>query len=82
MGWGRPRQPTINYQITEAKAARALFVDRGSLPRIQLTFITDEGVKVEVEMEAMIAGQMVEQAMSAYNAILPPLKTSRGGFGL
>jgi len=80
--WMRPRPRPINYQVQSAKAARALFVDRGSLPRIQLTFIVDDGTTVEVEMEAQIAGVMIEQAMSAYNAILPPLKTSRGGFGL
>lgn len=71
------------YSVRSAKAARALFPEaRGMIPKISLTFECEDGSLVEFELEAAEAGRLVEQAMSAYNAILPPLKTARGGFGL
>lgn len=76
----RPR-PT-HFNCTSATAARALFVDRDQTPNIQLTFTTDQGEIIEFELTARECAKMLEQAISAYNAILPPLKTSRGGYGL
>lgn len=52
------------------------------MPRIQMTFYNDDGTVNEYMMNIRDAGKFIEQAMAAYNALVPPLKTSRGGFGL
>lgn len=73
----------ISYEVKAAKAARALFPEaRGMIPKISLTFDCVDGTIVEFELEAIEAARLIEQAMSAYNAILPPLKTARGGYGM
>lgn len=77
------KKKKISFEVRSSRAARALFPEaRGMIPKISLTFDCVDGSIVEFELEAAEAARMIEQAMSAYNAILPPLKTSRGGFGL
>lgn len=79
----RPRAPAYQYTAVRAKACRAVFSEaRGAIPKVQMTFIMTDESEITFEMEAGDAGRFIEQAMSAYNAIVPPLKTSRGGFGL
>jgi len=72
-----------HFDIKEATACRAIYQRvRGELPTVQMKFTDWDGGEYEFELSATEAGKFIEQAMSAYNAILPPLKTSRGGFGL
>lgn len=79
----RKKVTKVHFNVKEASAARALFPEaRGAIPKISLTFRTWDDEVITFEMEATEAGKLIEHAMSAYNAILPPLKTSRGGFGL
>lgn len=77
------RRPTYHHVANRCTAARAIFAEvQGAIPKIALTFELVDGSTQTFELEAIEAGRMIEQAMSAYNAIMPPLKTSRGGFGL
>lgn len=77
------RRKVIHFDVKSATAARAIFQQgRGAIPKVQFKFLTYDDEEVEFELEMIEAGKMIEQAMSAYNAISPPLKTSRGGFGL
>jgi len=77
------KKPIIRYEVEKATAARAVFqTTKGAIPRIELNFETESGDRIQFDMDIETAGRMIEQAMSAYNAIVPPLKTSRGGLGL
>ena len=79
----KKRRPVYHHKAIRAKAARAIFQEvHGAIPKIALTFIMLDDTEHTFELEFAEAGKMIEQAMSAYNAIMPPLKTSRGGFGL
>lgn len=78
------KKPTpTRKRVKEATAVRAIFVaGEDEMPKVQFTFYNTDGTVNEYMMNIRQAGQFIEQAMAAYNTLVPPLKTSRGGFGL
>jgi hypothetical protein len=73
--YGRP--------TTHVYAARAVYDEAsGELPRVEMTFELSSGELVKFDMTVHELAKMIEQGMQVYNTILPPLKTSRGGWGL
>jgi len=69
--------------VNRAIASRALFSEaRGSIPHIAFQIEMTNGETVEFELEIAEAKKLIEQMVSAYNAVYPVLKTSRGGIGL
>jgi hypothetical protein len=65
-----------------AIASRAIFAEAsGMLPTIQMTFELVSGEVVTFELQVNEAGKFIEQATSAYRAIVPPLRTGMQGWG-
>lgn len=78
-----PRKiPPVRYHIAEVSASRAIYQGATDIPTVEITFTTDEGQQIAFDLNHLLAASLIEQAMASYNAIFPPLKTSRGGFGL
>ena len=75
----RKNKPTEHhFTATDGSTVRALFVPvSGQIHRIEMTFHTSDGERVVIEMEHDVAAKIIEQGVSAYNAIMKPLKTSR-----
>lgn len=70
---------TINYQVRSATAARAIYQEgRGRLPKISLTFESEEGDQIAFELQLDTAADFIDQATAAYNAAMRPLKNTRG----
>ena len=69
--------------VIRALASRAIFQEaQGMLPKISMTFELTDGEVIQFELELEEAAKFIEQTVSAYNAAVPVLKTSRGGWGL
>ena len=51
------------------------------LPTVQMTFELTTGEVVTFELQVDEAGKFIEQATSAYRAIVPPLRTGMQGWG-
>ena len=84
LGYKRKRYDNARFSKVNATATRALVGSvHGDLPRIEVTMTMDDSQeRITFELTVNEAGKLIEQMMAAYNAIMPPLKTSRGGFGL
>lgn len=73
------KKKIIRYEVESSTAAKALYqAGKDYLPKIQLTFTTHEGEILEIELGYMDAANFIDQAAAAYNALMRPLKTSRG----
>lgn len=69
----------INFQIKSAVAARAIYQEgRDRVPKISLTFESEEGEKIEFELQLDTAADFIDQAVAAYNSAMRPLKNQRG----
>lgn len=81
MGLGRKRRNKVEYDVTEAKAARALIqTTRGMLPRIRFTMVTSHDEELVIEMNYEDATKFLNMAISAHSAIAPPLNVPRMHF--
>ena len=70
--------PSHHYRAVDGSSVRALFVPvSGQIHRIEMTFVTEDGEKIVIEMEHDVAAKVIEQGISAYNSIMKPLKISR-----
>lgn len=79
----KPKYERIRYEVEDVKAARAIFQANGhEVPRIDLTFLTEDGKQIDFDLDHQQLARLIEQTMAVYNTIFPPLKTSRGGRGL
>ena len=67
-----------------ASASRAVVSTvHGDLPHIEVTMVMDSTKeKITFDLTLNDTAILIEQLVSSYNAIVPPLRTSRGGFGL
>ena len=82
MGIFRKKQPVYARPVVKAIASRAIFTEaQGMLPKVRMEFQLANGENVAFELELDEAGKFIEQATSAYRAIVPPLRTSMGGWG-
>lgn len=66
----------------KVRAARALFPEQsGHVEKLSMQFEDAAGVIYQFDLDVKEAGKMIEEAISAYHAIVPPLRTSRSGWG-
>ena len=71
------RRPAVR-----AIASRAIFQEaQGAIPKVAMTFEMTSGELVTFELEVTEAAKFIDQTVSAYHAIVPPLRTSRQGWG-
>ena len=80
--WHAPKPKPIRYSIKEVSASRAIYEGPRVIPSVDFTFVTDDGTVIEFSLDHMQTATLIEHTMTAYNAIFPPLRTSRGGWGL
>ena len=74
-----PKKKIIHYEVESSTAAKALYQEgKGYLPKIQFTFTTHDEEIIEIELGYMDAANFIDQAAAAYNALMRPLKMSRG----
>jgi hypothetical protein len=79
----KPKAKPIRYpNIVECSAARAIYQGPGQIPRVDLKFVTSDGLVIEFDLDHLALAHMIEHTMQAYNSIFPALKTSRGGRGI
>lgn len=76
-----PPLPT-SINVKSVEASRAIFVHQDQIPLTRIKFTLDDDATVEFDLTIHQATALIEEMMAAYNAIVPVLKTSRGGFGL
>lgn len=70
------KRKRIRYEVRTAIASRAIFQEgRGHLPKIELQFETYDGEILEFDLDYEQAALFIDQAASAYNAVMRPLKT-------
>jgi len=73
------KQKKIRYEVRQAIASRAIVQEgRGHIPKIEMRFETYDGEILEFDLDFEQAATFIDQAAAAYNAVLRPLKTSRG----
>lgn len=83
MRHNQPLRRLTGRKVKAATSARAIFQAGGdSMPKVVFSFLTDSEEQFDFELTIHQTASLIEQSMAAYNAIIPPLKTSRGGFGL
>lgn len=75
MPWSK--EPEVLLDIKAVGASRAMYVDEET-QRVRVTFTTTDNQIVAMELTPHQAARLIEQATSAYYAIVPQLKTSRG----
>jgi hypothetical protein len=79
----KKKVPPTYYNVKEIEATRAIYQEAvGVVPRVQIMILTDAGERLELDLDHLQVAKLIEQTMQAYNTIFPPLKTSRGGWGL
>ena len=79
----RKKVPPTYYNVKEITASRAIYQEAvGVVPRVEISILTDRGEHLTIDLDHLQVASLIEQTMNAYNAIFPPLKTSRGGWGL
>lgn len=75
----RKYRPRYSHVANRAVAARALFNEApGAIPKVALTFDLVDGTTHTFELEVTEAAKLITTALSAYNAIMPPLNITRG----
>jgi metal-sulfur cluster biosynthetic enzyme len=75
MPWSK--EPEVLLDIKAVGASRAMYVDEET-QRVRVTFTTTDNQIVAMELTPHQAARLIEQTTSAYYAIVPQLKTSRG----
>lgn len=76
-----PNPDRIVYPV-RVRATRALFPEAsGAIPRVSIQFEDAQGAIHQFDLDVKDAAELIEQSTAAYHAILPPLKTSRSGWG-
>jgi hypothetical protein len=79
----KKKEKPIYYNVKTVEASRAIYQEAvGVVPRVQITIETDSGERLILDLDHLQVAHLIEHTMNAYNAIFPPLKTSRGGWGL
>lgn len=65
------------------RSTRVLFPEaEGMREKIGVQFEDATGRVYQFDLEVKEAARLIEETLAAYNVINPPLKTSRGGWGL
>lgn len=80
------RRQKTRYVAIKTVTTRALLPAEGQdLNRIEVKFVMtpqDDREQITFELTLHEAANLIEELMAAYNAIVPVLKTTRGGWGL
>lgn len=72
-----PKKAIAHYEATDGSAARAKYMHHaGAMHRIEFEFQTPEG-RITVAMDHDIAAAVLEQGITAYQAIQRPLRIAR-----
>lgn len=67
--------------VNRATASRTIYNEAsGILPTVALKFEMTDGEVVEFELTVQETAKLIEQATSAYHAIVPVLRTGRSPF--
>lgn len=64
---------SLHYNVAKAKT-KAVFQGAGLTPRFQITVTTSDGQTVEIEMDATTAHQLIEESVTTYRVINPPIR--------
>lgn len=75
------KQERVELVVKNIGASRGMYVDEDN-QKVLLTLKTTDNQTIELEMSSRQAAKAIEGLLSVYNAINPPLRTSRGGIGL
>jgi hypothetical protein len=66
----------------KAVASRALFPSQGrEVEMVSVQFIDAHGTIHQFDLDVKVARELIESATASYHAIVPVLRTSRGGWG-
>lgn len=71
--FGRVRD---SLRIKKVKASRALYMDGPGTQEIEISLLTDDGERLDLQFPYHLAPQLIHELTSAYEAINPPI--SRG----
>lgn len=66
------------FDAIEASATRAVYQSPTEMPHIELTFITNLGERVVIDMRASDATEFLNQAITAHEVIFPKLRHGMG----
>lgn len=78
----RVSDPDRIVHPVRVRAVRAAFIETpGMMHRVELQFEDAKGDITQFDLEVKDAVQLIEDMTAAYQAIVPPLRTSRVGWG-
>lgn len=72
------RKERQSLRIDRIRAARALFMDGHGTEEIEVTFRTEEGDILTLQMKPHLAHRLVNEVSIAYQAICPPIRQYDG----
>jgi len=72
--FGKERQ---SLRIKKAVAARAVYDNGEGLQEIELRLLTEDGERLTLQIPPSLARKLTLELSSAYEAINPPLRSSR-----
>lgn len=74
----KPKPERKYYKAVKGSSARAKYTNHAAtVHRIEMTFVTENGEEVIVDMDHEIAAEVIEQGIAAHNAIQRPIKIPR-----
>jgi predicted thioesterase len=78
MPWSK--EPAVHLDIKEVSASKAVYQGKDIMPRVRIAMTTEDGQKIDFELDIENAAKLIEESTHAYFAIVPELKTRRHTF--
>lgn len=74
----KPKREKQYYKAVKGSSVRAKYTHHAAtIHRIEMTFVTDDGIELVIDMDHEIAAEVIEQGYAAYSAIQRPIKIPR-----
>lgn len=80
MRWRKNREELVDLDVTEIRAARAMYIDE-DVQRVEVTISTTDDFRVRLTLTPRQTAALIEQATMAYTAINPRLRTRTETYG-
>lgn len=77
----RRNRDKLQLEIAKAGVSRAIYIGSKETPRMLFSLVSNTGQEIEFELDVSTAHSLIEQMISTYYIISPPLRTNRGAFG-
>lgn len=76
--FGKKKVERVYYKAIRGSSARAKYTNHAAtVHRIEMTFHTESGEEVIIDMDHEVAAEVIEQGINAHHAIQRPIRIVR-----